>query len=71
MKDFEIAENIKKLRKKKGWTQQKLATLSKLSYNAVIKIEQKRSLEPTIQSIEKLATAFEISIDELIGREKV
>ena len=61
-----IAENLKKLRKQKGWSQQKLATQAGLSYNAITKLEQKAALHPTIQTIAKLADAFEVSADKII-----
>jgi transcriptional regulator with XRE-family HTH domain len=66
--DYKISENLKALRKKNGWSQQKLATEAGLSYNAITKLEQKAATHPTIQTIEKLADAFKISIDELLGR---
>lgn len=63
-----LAKNIKKYREKKGWTQQKLAEKSGLSYNAITKLEQGIAKQPTIQTVSKLADAFGISIDVLIGR---
>lgn len=63
-----LADNIKKYRKKMGWSQQKLAEKSGLSYNAIAKLEQGVAKQPTIQTICKLADAFLISIDDLIGR---
>jgi transcriptional regulator with XRE-family HTH domain len=58
---------LKMLRKEKGWSQQKLAEKAKLSYNAITKIEQGCAIYPTIQTIVKIADAFEVGIDELIG----
>ena len=66
MKTLKMAENIKKLRAKKGWSQQTLATKAGLSFNAITKIEQKAALHPQIKTIEKIADAFEVSIDEVI-----
>ena len=63
-----LNEQLKKYRKKLGWSQQKLAEKSGLSYNAITKIEQKISIQITIQTVIKLADAFEISIDELVER---
>lgn len=64
-----LYKKIKKLRKEKNWSQQKLAEKTGLSYNAVTKLEQNIAKHPTIQTIEKIADAFEVSIDELLGRE--
>ncbi|MBL7131730.1 MAG: helix-turn-helix transcriptional regulator [Candidatus Omnitrophica bacterium] len=63
-----LAQRIKTLRKKAGWSQQKLAEKAGLSYNAITKIEQGAAKRPTIQTMIKLADAFQVSIDDLIGR---
>ena len=63
-----LAKRIKDLRKKAGWSQQKLAEKAGLSYNAITKIEQGAAKQPTIQTMIKLADAFGISLDELVGR---
>ena len=64
-----IAKRLKELRKKTGWSQQKLAEKSGLSYNTITKIEQGAATKPTIQTMIKIADAFGISLDELVGRE--
>jgi len=63
-----IAKRLKELRKKAGWSQQKLAEEAGLSYNTITKIEQGAATKPTIQTMIKIADAFKISIDELVGR---
>ncbi len=63
-----IAKRLKELRKKAGWSQQKLAEKAGLSYNTITKIEQGAATKPTIQTMIKIADAFGISIDELVGR---
>ena len=68
--NMKLAENMKKYRKKLDWSQQKLAEKAGLSYNAITKIEQESAQQPTIQTVWKIADAFEITIDELIGRKK-
>jgi len=65
-----IAKRLKELRKKAGWSQQKLAEKAGLSYNTITKIEQGAATKPTIQTMIKIADAFKISIDELVGRSK-
>ncbi len=61
-------KRLKQLRKKAGWSQQKLAEKAGLSYNVITKIEQGAAKNPNIQTIVKLANAFKISLDELLGR---
>ena len=65
-----LAKRLKELRKEKGWSQQKLAEKTDLSFNAVTKIEQGLAKHPTLKTLIKLADAFGISIDELVGRNK-
>jgi transcriptional regulator with XRE-family HTH domain len=65
-----LDQKIKNLRKKAGWSQQKLAEKAGLSFNVITKIEQRVAKRPTIQTMVKLADAFKISLDELIGRER-
>lgn len=63
-----LSKTIKELRKKTGWSQQKLAEKSGLSYSVITKIEQGTSKQPTIQTIIKLANAFNVSLDNLLSR---
>ena len=63
-----LAKRLKELRKKAGWSQQKLAEKSSLSYNTITKIEQGVATMPTIQTMIKIADAFGITLDELVGR---
>lgn len=64
-----IAKRLKELRKERNWTQQKLAEKARLSFNAITKIEQGAAEHPTLKTLLKLADAFGISLDALVGRE--
>lgn len=61
-------KRLKQLRKKAGWSQQKLAEKAGLSYNVITKIEQGAAKNPNIQTMIKLADAFQVSLDEIVGR---
>jgi len=61
-------KKLKQLRKKAGWSQQKLAEKAGLSYNVITKIEQGAAKNPNIQTMIKLANAFQVTLDDLIGR---
>ncbi len=61
-----LAENIRRLRKKKGLSQEKLARLADISNNTLIKIEQGIAKEPTITTVSKLSSALGVSIDQLV-----
>jgi len=65
-----LAENIRRLRKKRGLSQEKLARLADISNNTLIKIEQGIAKEPTITTVSKVASALGVSIDELVKGSK-
>jgi transcriptional regulator with XRE-family HTH domain len=63
-----IAKNIKKLRKEKGISQDKLSKLADLSLNTIVNIENGNNPNPTIETLQKIAKALGISIDELLKK---
>ena len=65
-----LAQTIRKLRLKKGLSQEKLARLADISNATLVKIESVVAKEPTITTVVKIADALEVSIDELVGRVK-
>jgi transcriptional regulator with XRE-family HTH domain len=65
-----LAGNIRKLRLKKGLSQEKLARLADISNATLVKIEAEVAKEPTITTVTKIADALDVSIDELIGRKR-
>ena len=60
-----LAENIKKYRKKLGFTQEALARKANISYNTIIKLEAKSIKDPRMSTLKKLAGALETSMDKL------
>lgn len=60
-------KNLTKIRKQKGWSQEKLAVESEISYNTIIKIERGGIKNPKIETVIKLSKALRVSIDELVG----
>ena len=63
-----LSKRLKELRAGKGWSQQKLAEKAGLSFNAVTKIEQGLAKHPTLKTLIKIADAFGVSLDGLVGR---
>jgi len=59
-------KNLVRLRKQKGWSQEKLAVESGVSYNTIIKIEKNRIEDPRISTVIKFAKALNVKIDELV-----
>lgn len=66
-----LATNIRKIRIKKRFSQEKLARLANIALNTLTKIESGLSQEPTITTISKIANALGVSVDELINNKKV
>jgi len=62
-----IGKNLKKLRKQKGLSQDRLSKLADVSYNTVIKLESGRITNPTIETLQKLAKALGVSVDKLLN----
>ena len=67
---MKLGLTISKLRKEKGMTQEELAEKVNVSAQAVSKWENEISM-PDISVLPVLAEIFDVSIDELLGREKV
>jgi len=61
-----LSENIKKLRKKKGLSQDKLAKLADVTHTTLVKIESGRNDNPTIKTLKKIAYVLEVKIDDLV-----
>ena len=61
-----IAENIKKYRKKRGITQDKLSKLADITYNTIIKIESGATYNPRVETLKQIANALGVSIDDLM-----
>ena len=62
-----IANNIRKARKKAGLSQDKLAREAGVAYNTVVKIESGKNKNPTIKTLRNIAKALDVSVDDLIN----
>ena len=63
-----IGKNIKRYRQEKELSQDKLSKLADLSLNTVVKIELDESPNPTIETIQKIAKALGVSVDDLLKK---
>ena len=63
-----IAENIKKYRNKLGISQDKLSKLADVTNNTIIKIESGANINPTIETLSKIAKALGVGVDDLIQK---
>lgn len=60
-----ISQNLRKMRESRGLSQEKLARLSDVANNTIVKIEAGKNKNPTLDTLKKVAKALGISIDEL------
>jgi transcriptional regulator with XRE-family HTH domain len=63
-----IGKNIKRYRQEKGLSQDKLSKLSDLSLNTVVKIELDDTPNPTIETMQRIAKALTVSVDDLLKK---
>lgn len=60
-----VSKNIRKLRQKKGISQDRLSKDADIALNTVVKIETGESPNPTVDTLEKIAKALDVSTAEL------
>lgn len=63
---LKLGKRLRGLRKKHGYTQEKLAELSGIDYKHIQLLESKRPSGIKIDTLEKLAKAFNISPSKLL-----
>jgi transcriptional regulator with XRE-family HTH domain len=61
-----LANRIKELRKKCGYTQEELSEIAKIDYKYLQKIEGKTPPNLKLETLEKIANAFSIPISKLL-----
>jgi transcriptional regulator with XRE-family HTH domain len=61
-----ISKNIRKLREQKGISQDRLSKLADISLNTIAKLELDDSQNPTIETLQKIAKALGVKVEDLI-----
>ncbi len=61
-----FAKRLRSLRETCGWTQQKLAELAELDYKHIQRLESTRPTDVKLETIEKLAKAFNLTCSEFL-----
>lgn len=64
-----MLENLKRLRKEAGMSQQQLADAVGVSQQSINKYEN-HSIEPDVATLIRIADCFCVSVDELIGHSR-
>lgn len=62
-----LGKRLQNVRKQKGFTQQALCQAANLSYSTLAKIERGAIKAPSIFTVQSIAEALHISLDELLG----
>ena len=65
-KEKTIGQKIKSYRKKLKLTQDELARKAEIPYTTLVKIENGGVKSPSVDTVKKIATALEMTIDELM-----
>lgn len=63
-----IGKNIRRFRQEKGVSQDRLSKLADLSLNTIVNIESGGNLNPTIETLTKIANALDVKVDDLIKK---
>ena len=61
-----IARNIKRLRKEKGFSQDRLSKEANITYHTIAKLESGDNDNPTVKTLLKIASALGVSLDALM-----
>ncbi|QSR86960.1 helix-turn-helix transcriptional regulator [Candidatus Methylacidiphilum infernorum] len=59
----QIGNNIKKLRKQKSLSQERISKLVDISFNIVIKMGSGGITNPSIDTLQKLAKSLDVAVD--------
>ena len=62
-----IAENVKRLKKEKGFSKSDLVRETGLDYHTIAKIENGKTPDPRINTVIKLAAALNKTLDQLVA----
>jgi len=61
-----LGEKIKKLRQQKKMSQDRLSKKADLALNTIVKIETGENPNPTLETLQKIAKALDVSLDQLL-----
>ncbi len=64
-----ISENVRRIRKVKELSQDKLAKLASITLTTLVKIESGANDNPTIKTLKKIANALEVPVNDLLEDE--
>ena len=62
-----LADNVKRYRKTKGLSQEKLAQEAGITYSTLTKIEAGYNTNPKVLSLARIAKALDVTVTDLLG----
>ena len=68
MSSINLGKRIKEFRAKNNFSQDKLSKKANLPFSTLAKIESGYTPNPSMETLIKIADAFDIGIPELLGR---
>ena len=68
MSSVNLSKRIKELRKKYKITQDRLAKKADIPFSTLAKIEAGYTPNPSMETLIRIADAFGVGVDELLGR---
>lgn len=66
-----LSENLKTLRKAKGFSQRVLSEKSHVSYSMVCKLESGEQKNPSLETLEKISSALDVEVSHLLDDEEI
>lgn len=60
-----VSKNIRRIRQKKGMSQDRLSKKADLALNTIVKIETEENPNPTIETLKKIAKALDVPVGDL------
>jgi transcriptional regulator with XRE-family HTH domain len=63
----QVGANIRELRKKRGWSREKLAAEARISFQTLIRAETGKT-RPRLENMVSIADALDVTLDALVGR---
>ena len=61
-----LHENLKRYRRDKNLSQEELAKKAGVTYSTLIKIESGNNKNPTVKTLQQIAKALEVTLDDLM-----
>lgn len=61
-----LCDNLKRYRKEKNLSQEELAKNAGITYSTLIKIESGNNTNPTVKTLQQIAKALEVTLDDLM-----